>query len=146
MLSRLKINSKKIDELTTGLLQLSDKALTALNRPLKRTELANNLQLTQITVPIGVLLVIFESRPDSLPQISGLSIASGNGLLLKGGSEAYQTNKLLTELIQSELNRFGVADAIALVSDFCFLSFRIELTDRFIALVFFHLGCRSRRN
>lgn len=115
LLSRLKINAKKIDELTTGLQQLSTKALTALNRPLKRTQLADGLQLTQISVPIGVLLVIFESRPDSLPQISGLSIATGNGLLLKGGSEALRTNRLLTQLIQEELGRYGASDAIALV-------------------------------
>jgi delta-1-pyrroline-5-carboxylate synthetase len=115
LLSRLKITSTKIDDLSLGLNQLSEKAFSALNRSIKRTELASGLQLEQITVPIGVLLVIFESRPDSLPQICGLSIASGNGLVLKGGSEAIQTNRFLTQLIQAELNRYGVGDAIALV-------------------------------
>lgn len=134
LLSRLKITEKKIDELAIGLNQLSEKAINALNRPLKRTELANGLHLAQVLVPIGVLLVIFESRPDSLPQISGLSIASGNGLLLKGGKEAIKTNQLLTQLIQAELARFGVADAIQLVTGREEISELLEL-EKYIDLV-----------
>ena len=63
-----------------------------------------------------MLLIIFESRPDALPQIASLAIRSGNGLLLKGGKEAAKTNAILHRVIVDCLPEFGVArDAIMLV-------------------------------
>ena len=63
-----------------------------------------------------MLLIIFESRPDALPQIASLAIRSGNGLLLKGGKEAAKTNAILHRVIVDCFPEFGVArDAIMLV-------------------------------
>ncbi len=63
------------------------------------TELAESLELYRVSVPIGVLGVIFESRPDALVQIAALCLKSGNAVLLKGGKEALRTNQVLAEVI-----------------------------------------------
>ncbi|KAI7755120.1 hypothetical protein M8C21_025990 [Ambrosia artemisiifolia] len=70
---------------------------------LKRTELAEGLVLEKKSCPLGVLLIVFESRPDALVQIASLAIRSGNGLLLKGGKEAKRSNAILHKVITSVL-------------------------------------------
>jgi glutamate-5-semialdehyde dehydrogenase len=62
--------------------------------------LDDDLILSQQSCPIGVIGMIFESRPDALIQIASLALKSGNGIILKGGSEALETNKVLTSLIK----------------------------------------------
>lgn len=95
---RLKLTEEKIATLASGLRQLA-----GLPDPLgvvkSKRELADGMELSQITVPIGVLMIIFESRPDSMPQISALALASGNGLLLKGGKEAVNSNAAIHKVI-----------------------------------------------
>ena len=100
--------------------------LSFLGQVVRQTRLADNIMLKQITTPIGVLLVIFESRPDSLPQIAALSICSGNGLLLKGGSEAKHSNEILTKLMQDALEPFAPRETIALVSEVLLLYLEIK--------------------
>ena len=114
-MSRLFMTPDKLNSLSDGLRQVAESTKDCLNRTLKRTLITDGLNLKQITVPIGVLLVIFESRPDVLPQIAGLSIATGNGLVLKGGKEAVNTNRCLHGLVQQALATYGASDAIGLV-------------------------------
>jgi len=95
---RLLLTEEKIQTLAGGIRQIADQA-NPLGVIKSKRELSDGLELTQVTVPIGVLLVIFESRPDCLPQISALALASGNGLLLKGGKEALNSLEALHEVI-----------------------------------------------
>ncbi|CAF0943842.1 unnamed protein product [Rotaria sp. Silwood1] len=115
LLNRLGLSEKKLETLSIGLRQIAEKT-DILGEVIRRTRLADGVMLKQITVPIGVLLVIFESRPDSLPQIVALSICSGNGILLKGGSEAKYSNEILTKLMQDALEPFVPRDTIALIN------------------------------
>uniref|UniRef100_A0A6N2LR34 Uncharacterized protein n=1 Tax=Salix viminalis TaxID=40686 RepID=A0A6N2LR34_SALVM len=70
---------------------------------LKRIELADGLLLEKTSSPLGVLLIVFESRPDALVQITSLAIRSGNGLLLKGGKEARRSNAILHKVITTAI-------------------------------------------
>ncbi|XP_070846756.1 delta-1-pyrroline-5-carboxylate synthase [Chaetodon trifascialis] len=133
MLKRLSLSPAKLNSLAIGLRQIAVSAQDSVGRVLRRTRVAHNLELEQITVPIGVLLVIFEARPDCLPQVSALAIASGNALLLKGGKEAANTNRILHQLTQEALSLHGVREAVQLVStreeveDLCRLDKMIDL-------------------
>uniref|UniRef100_A0A4W6BNL8 Delta-1-pyrroline-5-carboxylate synthase n=1 Tax=Lates calcarifer TaxID=8187 RepID=A0A4W6BNL8_LATCA len=133
MLKRLSLSPAKLNSLAIGLRQIAVAAQDSVGRVLRRTRVAHNLELEQITVPIGVLLVIFEARPDCLPQVGALAIASGNALLLKGGKEAANTNRVLHQLTQEALSMHGVREAVQLVStreeveDLCRLDKMIDL-------------------
>ena len=81
-----------------------------MGKTLTATELDDGLRLYKVTCPIGVIGVIFESRPDALVQISSLCLKSGNGVLLKGGSEGRETNRALADVIKSAAEEAGVPE------------------------------------
>lgn len=98
ILKRLKFDKGKLRDVVAGM-----KDLVNLPDPLFQIQLARELdeglRLYRETCPIGVIGVIFEARPDALVQISALCIKSGNCVILKGGSEAMRTNKVLFQTI-----------------------------------------------
>ncbi|MFZ2508615.1 MAG: glutamate-5-semialdehyde dehydrogenase [Steroidobacteraceae bacterium] len=115
MLDRLHLTGEKFDAVVEGVRQVASLA-DPLGRISLATELDRGLRLQRVTCPIGVIGVIFESRPDALVQIAALALMSGNGALLKGGSEAQQTNRALFEVLCLALERCGQpSDAFALL-------------------------------
>lgn len=116
LLSRLALNKGKLESLSAGLKQIAETSHANVGKVIRRTKVSNSMDLVQKTVPIGVLMVIFESRPDALPQVAALAVASANGLLLKGGKEASFTNTVLMSIVEEALGSYGCADAIAMVS------------------------------
>jgi len=112
--ARLPLTDAKLDALVAGVHAIARQP-EPLGRRLRETELGDGLQLEQITAPIGVLLVIFESRPDALPQIAALALRSGNGLLLKGGREAAHSNQALHRVLTEALAPDVPAGAVGLI-------------------------------
>ncbi len=97
---RLKLDAAKLATLRQGcrdLMALPD----PVGRVLLRNSLAPDLVLERVTVPLGVLAVIFESRPDVVPQILGLALKSSNAIILKGGHEALHTHHAFRSLLRT---------------------------------------------
>ncbi|MGI6668685.1 MAG: glutamate-5-semialdehyde dehydrogenase [Acetivibrionales bacterium] len=100
LLKRLKFDERKLNDTIEGIHSLA-KLDDPVGKTMSCTVLDDCLELYKVTCPIGVIGVIFESRPDALVQISTLCLKSGNGVILKGGSEARRTNRILSDLIVS---------------------------------------------
>ncbi|MHC4228023.1 MAG: glutamate-5-semialdehyde dehydrogenase [Planctomycetota bacterium] len=107
LLKRLKFDQDKIAQVIAGIESLI-KLDNPVGRKLTATELDTGLELYKVSCPIGVIGVVFESRPDALVQISTLCLKSGNSVLLKGGSEAARTNKILAEIIAEAGDKAGL--------------------------------------
>ena len=107
LLARLKLDDEKLMLAIEGVRQVAALPDPIGLRQLHR-ELADNLYLQRITVPLGVLGVIFESRPDAVIQIASLAIRSGNGAILKGGSEAKLTNEAIVIALKEGLSKTDV--------------------------------------
>lgn len=103
MYNRLKIDDNKIRDMVQGV-----RDIVALDDPINKEfwskEIAEKITLKKVSCPIGVIGVIFEARPDVISQISALAIKSSNSVILKGGKEAENTNKVIFEIINSALS------------------------------------------
>jgi glutamate-5-semialdehyde dehydrogenase len=114
---RLKLDATKLETLADGVRQLASRA-DPLGTVLARRKLDEGLVLEQIRCPLGVLAVVFESRPDALVQIASLALRSGNAVLLKGGREARESNHALAEVVRVALEQAGLPpDAVQLLDD-----------------------------
>ncbi|MCE1203073.1 MAG: glutamate-5-semialdehyde dehydrogenase [Holophagaceae bacterium] len=109
-LERLKLDAAKLDAMAMGVRAVAD-LRDPLHQVSLRRELDAGLELTRVSCPLGVLCVVFESRPDALIQISALALKSGNAVLLKGGSEARHSNAALLTAVQTALGAAGLPEA-----------------------------------
>jgi glutamate-5-semialdehyde dehydrogenase len=107
LLKRLRFDEDKINEAREGLESLIGLA-DPVGVTLSAMEMDKGLELYKVSCPIGVIGVIFESRPDALVQISSLCLKSGNAVLLKGGSEAAETNRILADTINRASVKAGI--------------------------------------
>ena len=98
LVKRLEVTDSKINDMISGIKDVA-KLEDPVGKTLSGIELDSGLDLYQIAVPIGVIGMVFESRPDVVPQIISLALKSGNGVLLKGGKESAKTNRAIYEVL-----------------------------------------------
>ncbi len=116
-LARLRLAPSKLASLSAGLRTLAAQP-EIVNTRVTHRELAPGLILEQRRHPLGVIGVVFEARPDALPQIVGLALKSGNAIVLKGGREAARTNAAMTAVIHHVLRASKVpVAAVTLLED-----------------------------
>jgi glutamate-5-semialdehyde dehydrogenase len=96
---RLKLSESKLESIAEMVRSVAGQE-DPLGRTLEARRLDDDLELYKVAVPIGVLGTVFESRPDALVQIAALSLKSGNAVVLKGGSEAAHSNRILYDVIR----------------------------------------------
>ena len=116
MFKRLKTSERGIAEMAARVRDVAGLA-DPVGKTLAATELDDDLTLYKVTCPLGVIGVVFESRPDVVPQVASLTLKSGNAVLLKGGAEAAQTNETLVSIWRESIAGFPdvPADAVNLL-------------------------------
>lgn len=117
LLDRLKLTDSRIESMAEGLLQIAEledpvgEAMETFDRP-------NGLHISKVRVPMGVIGIIYEARPNVTADAFGLCFKTGNAVILKGGKDAFYSNEAITEIIRETLCGMNIpADAIQLITD-----------------------------
>ena len=103
LVDRLVLNEKRIDALRYSINEII-KFPNPINKTLEKWKRPNGLEIKKVSTSIGVIGVIYESRPNVTSDVSALCFKSGNCAILRGGSEAFNSNKILTDLFRTSLN------------------------------------------
>jgi len=103
LVARLAVDENKVMGMAKGIRSVADLS-DPVGQQQEAMELDDGLELTRVSCPIGVIGAIFESRPDAVPQISALCFKSGNAVILKGGAEAQNSNRVIVDLIRNALS------------------------------------------
>jgi len=104
LINRLYINEIKLRDIRDSIKKIS-KLKDPVNVTLKKWSRPNGLNIKKVSIPIGVIGVIYESRPNVTSDVASLCFKSGNAVILKGGSEAINTNKILAKLFRQALKK-----------------------------------------
>jgi len=99
LISRLLINEQKLNDIKKSIHKI-EKLRDPINVILNKWKRPNGLNISRVTIPIGVIGVIYESRPNVTSDVASLCFKSGNSVILKGGSEAINTNRILAKLFR----------------------------------------------
>jgi len=104
MIDRLKLNSKKIIQIRSAIKKII-KFRDPVGKTLSSWKRPNGLIIKKVSIPIGVIGIIYESRPNVTSDVSALCFKSGNVVILRGGSEAFHSNKILAKLFRKALKK-----------------------------------------
>ena len=104
LINRLQLDREKLNSIKNSIKKIA-KLKDPVNNTLEKWKRPNGLTISRITIPIGVIGVIYESRPNVTSDVASLCFKSGNAVILKGGSEALNTNKALAKLFRKALKK-----------------------------------------
>ncbi len=136
MIDRLTLDPKRIQEMAQGL-----RDVAVLPDPVglvtKGWVRPNGLRIEKVRIPLGVIGIIYESRPNVTVDAAGLCLKSGNAVILRGGSEAFHSNQILGQILQEELKNNGLSEDLIQILPFAereAVQFLLA-QDRFIDLI-----------
>ncbi len=104
LIDRLVLNDKRIEGIRASINEIS-KFKNPIGRVIESWKRPNKLKIKKVTTPIGVIGVIYESRPNVTADVAALSLKSGNSCILRGGSEAFNSNKILANIFRDKLQK-----------------------------------------
>jgi len=117
LIDRLRLTKERIDSMSEGLCQVAD-LTDPIGEIIEETTRPNGLKLQKVRVPMGVIGIIYESRPNVTADAFGLCFKAGSAVILRGGSDAINSNMAIVEVIRESLKNDGICmDAIQLVTD-----------------------------
>lgn len=117
LLDRLKLTEERINSMANGVAEVANLP-DPIGRVLDGRTLKNGLQIEKITVPMGVIGIIFEARPNVTSDAAALCLKAGSAVILRGGKEAINSNKAIAEIMRDAIEKAGLPrDCVSLVED-----------------------------
>ena len=117
LLDRLALTESRVQGMSSAVEQVA-KAADPVGKVLSGQTLANGLQLEKVTVPLGVIGIIYEARPNVTSDAAALCLKAGNAVILRGGKEAFRSNQAVTRVLRGALEEKGLpGDSVQLVED-----------------------------